>query len=340
MSYSSVGPGSPWRSVAAVSATGWRCLASQTRVGQWLATSGATRRWPMPHLFLALALSSFLSAGASALEIASTHAGSSVGSAGSESALVDGPMLVRLDAGEAWVVFGSKVHAVAASELHVSASSEFISFAILSGQARVGDSALLRPGQTALVVIATGAIEVFAFDAERLAASAPPVTAERIGLALAPIIAAQRRARFWGLYEQIGLNARASSAPAVEALRRTYLLDREVIGARLGAKGNQEVRALAVAQRFLSALQTGDVAAAAALMDPAPFAAAGDGWRGTRTTFARNLASASLAAELRAAILEPISGERAFRVAGAARPWILSTVERSGATFVAALEQR
>lgn len=229
-------------------------------------------------------------------------------------------------------------------------SSEFVSVAVLQGKldAATGTTTqTAEPGQVLVSPIEGRETERFFFDAAVLARSLPPeLGAETLPL-LTQIAAQQKRQRFFGLIEPVGINASAPAPGPVEAMRLTYLSDPAIIDIRQRAGGDIKKRGRMTAERFASALVAGDAETLASLIDPKPFTDVtldAARWRSARLSFAQKLtANAPLIAALsqtrvsdapnaapdaKSFLLER-EGAPAFRI---------TIVDRDRASFVATLE--
>lgn len=285
-------------------------------------------------LFLSMPLAQ---ADEGALRLQRTADGAEVAARDAETALTSGGLAIRLPAGGGFNLYGLPVTSDGGAYLFITASSEFVIFAGLEGVADI-DGMTVKPGYAAVLAIATGKQTRKEFDAERLAASAGPGVAAEFNRALAPVVSSQRKVRRMGRYEPARLNAQQPVAAGYETVRRDYLLDPTIIRLRKDAGGDKSALPQLVAERFVAALANADAAGVAALLDPAPFAAAGDGWRAARAGYAAELIRSGMAAKLAEAAVRRADAPGAFTVKSPAGDWELTTVERDVVVFVSALK--
>lgn len=253
-----------------------------------------------------------------------------------EPELTDHAVLARLQRAEALQAFGVTVTADDAALVHVSASSEFLIFSVLSGRVSAGRHHA-GPGEALVAILSSGKVEAYAFDAPHLVGTASPAIAAEMAPALPAIQAKRRWATFFGLYEPTGVNAAAPVPPAMEALRRPLLLSPDLVALRRSAGGDGARLRQAVALQFASRVAGGDLDAAARLIDPAPFLVAGVGWQDARLAFGRSLAGAPGAASLAGARIESQAADQVV-FAGDAGRTRLGLVKREGFYFVTSLE--
>lgn len=169
--------------------------------------------------------------------------------------------LLTLRSGETRVVGSQSYSAQSDVVAIVVPSPELISVAVLEGTLSSNNRSA-RPGE-ALVSIKGSEMRRFLFDAARLAASLPPEWAPQARSPLDRLAAIQRRQRFWGRLERVGLNAAAPRGARIEAGRAMV--------ARAAAPGapSTEQRALATETDRLRLAIAYDVAAGIALRAPA-----------------------------------------------------------------------
>lgn len=251
-----------------------------------------------------------------------------------EDALRAGSLLVALAPGESLTAFGFTFEAKAQTSAHVSASSEYVTFAVLSGQVRSG-RARARAGRAIVGGLASGQARSYAFDLARLVGTAPPAVAEEIAQAAAPAMRRRRWLDFIGYYEPVGVNTAAPSAAALEPVRRTLLLEPEVLALRRNTPPEEQRGA--VAARFTDRLAARDAAAVASLIDPAPFISVGRDWAEARAAFAQELVSADGVGALEGERTVTEEGD-AMVVASSSARLRLGLIEREGFTFVESVE--
>lgn len=198
--------------------------------------------------------------------------------------------LVRYTAGERVQLAGVPYEASRAGEGYYVLSSEFIVVAVLSG-AIASDGKQAGPGEVLVTPIEGRRTERFLFDAAVLARTLPPGVLAEVGPLLTPIADHQRRMRYLGRIQAVGINAAAPAGPA-ETLRRNYLNDPAIVEIRRRAAGNRAEQSRLTAVRFAQAVQDSDEGTAASLLDPKPFTDATSDpaqWRAARLRFAQRL---------------------------------------------------
>jgi len=253
--------------------------------------------------------------------------------------------LLRMADGESRSIYGVDYAAEGAVLAILVPSSELISVAVLEGRLSARNQSA-GAGGVLVITIDSGETAALRFDAARLAATLPPAWATAASPALDSIAARQRRQLFWGRLEPVGANAAAPVVQNTEALRVTYLAEAAVVELRRAAAGNVDTLAQLTAERFAAALGNGDIATVAALIDPQPFLATGQGpaiWQAARTAFATRLTQDSgVRTALTGATVAPVTpGENALFRAGAPdrQPFHIALVARDRALFVISLEQ-
>lgn len=238
---------------------------------------------------------------------------------------------------------GTSYSSSGGATVHPVLSSEFASLAVLAGDVRTG-SQTARAGEVLVTPIESGRTERFLFDAAKLARTLSPDMAEAALPLLDPIIARQKRQRFWGRLETVGVNVRAPAPGPAEDIRRAYLSDPVVVELRRTGGGNLAKLTQATALRFVGALAAGDATTVAALIDPKPFT---DGnldsneWRSARQGFANRLAGdQQLVSALGGAATTPGPVAAIWLVGpeGAAPTHRLTLTTRDRAVFVSSLE--
>jgi hypothetical protein len=272
-------------------------------------------------------------AAAPAAEIRRTDSGSVVDGASAENSLAASSLALKLEAGEAISLYGLDLKADSLTLLFASSSSEYLMIADLSGRSRVANL-LLGPGDAAVLNLSSGKLRRHQFDAARLAASASPALAEEINSALRPVIASQARKKWWGYYQPVVRNAQLPAPPALEAIRRDYLLQPEVIRLRKDAAGDRSKLNDLSAERFVAALARGDDAAVSALIDPVPFADAGSAWASARRSYAGSLIASDLPAKMAGASVSPSKDPGFYEIRSPSGSWTLSTINRDDVAFI------
>ena len=248
------------------------------------------------------------------------------------------PRLLTLAPGEQAVRHGITYRAAEATRALVSLSSEFVSVAVVEGRLSSGRS-VARAGQVLVTPIERANTQVFRFDASALDRTLAPDERTAVGSQLAQTAGRQRRLRWLGLLEPVGINASAPAPVPVEAMRRTYLSDQAVVDIRARAGGDIARRRVLTAEAFALALGSGDGATLAALIDPKPFTNVTldpEAWRAARRAFADRIVgdAALVRAAQESRVVADASG---YRLEGTT-PLHLTLVDRDRASFVAALE--
>lgn len=248
--------------------------------------------------------------------------------------------LIKLADGQDAIVAGSSYRARGATIAIASTSSDLITVAVVSGVLIHGRTTA-RAGQALVAPIDASDAHRFGFDAAHLAATVPPAWKDDVAGALQQLASRQRRAKFWGLTEPIGINASAPVAPQVEAVRHSYLGSDTITALRRAAQGKPQRLASLTAKRFVEAMAASDTQVVADLIDPKPFTdvsgVAAD-WHAARAAFAARLVGDRA---LRAAIADasPVEDETRPGRFALGPNFVLSLVARDRAFFVTALER-
>ena len=245
--------------------------------------------------------------------------------------------LVKLAAGEEANAWGTTVKASKPSVLLLSLSSELSTVAVIDGAVSQGKQKA-RSGDALVTTLEGNKTQLLKFDARRLAATLPPEWLAEAAAPLAATAAKQKRQRYWGLIEPASLNASAPVAPAVEAVRSSYLGNDAIVSLRREAKGNPQTLAALTAKRFAAALAAHDAATVAALIDPKPFTDSGveaKSWQAARNAFAEKL---TRDAALTGAMATEPAAVAADNTAFDTRGYRIRLVPRDRAMFVAAVE--
>ena len=258
--------------------------------------------------------------------------------AAQDAAAANGRELVTIAPGGSAQVMGLTYSSAEGATAIVVLSSELQTAAVVSGTLEI-DNSRARAGSALLTPIDGGKTRVFGFDAARLAATLPPAWSQAAAEPLHLLAAGQRRRKFWGLIEPVGVNAVAPAAPQAEAIRSTYLGNATILALRREARGDRGKLAGLTARRFAEAVAAGDARAIADLIDPKPFTDASNDpavWQPARDAFARRLAGDKALKSAMAAPLAASAGATdSFDAGGAFR---IALVVRDRAMFVAAVE--
>jgi len=177
-------------------------------------------------------------------------------------------LVVSLEAGERLAIADQMLAAEVSSRALVTLSSEFLSIAVTAGRMRFESGPSAGAGRVLLLALDGNRPQSLAFDAARLAATLSPGARPLIGADLDRLARVQRKARFWGSYTPLRVNARAQSDAATETVRTAYLSDPAILAQRRVALPARPRHAITA---FLDAFRAGDAVKVAALLDPAPF---------------------------------------------------------------------
>lgn len=199
--------------------------------------------------------------------------------------------LLHFTAGETVTVHGLTYKATRDGVAYVSLSSEYVSVAVLSGRLKSGRVSATA-GDILVTPIEGTRAERFMFDGAKLEQTMSPDLLPEAAPLLTPIVARQKRQRFFGLIEPVGLNADSPAPPAIENVRRDYLSPDIVVDLRHQAGGDPAKLNDLTAHRFIAAVAAKDTDSVAALLDPKPFTDASrdpGAWRNARAGFAGQL---------------------------------------------------
>lgn len=261
-----------------------------------------------------------------------------------DKALAEDRVAISAGMGERVRMAGLDLHAEGQGRALAALSSEFLTIAVTSGRFRFGSGPSAGPGQALLVALDGDRVQRLAFDARHLSATLSPAARPLLGADLERLIRAQRRARFFGSYEPLRVNARSPAPPATETVRTSYLSDPAVVRQRRTSVGvaSAEARSRQVADAFLAAFLAGDQPTVASLLDPAPFLLLGGEAgvdEGRRDAAAALFADRALVGGLAGAELTSVAGDgRSAMLRSPTMQWRLALVQRDRAIFVAGLE--
>ncbi|MBL8542251.1 MAG: hypothetical protein JNJ63_00445 [Hyphomonadaceae bacterium] len=241
-------------------------------------------------------------------------------------------------------MFGKSFSAQQDSVAYVSLSSDYLAVAVLAGELRSEDGVQGGPGRVLVTPLDGTRTERFQFDVAQLRRTLPGEALDgATALTLDAIERRQRRARYFGLLEPVGVNASAA-APDVEQIRRTYLNEPLLVRLRRSAKGDARALSQSTSQAFVAALASGAHDDVAALIDPGPFLAQTTdpiAWRAARAAFAQRLASQpGLAADLTGAVVTLTADPTQATVTSPlGRTFTLTLTPRDRALFVTAFTE-
>ena len=259
-----------------------------------------------------------------------------------DSVLSQQPAAFSLGAGESLSIARMTFTAGGETRGLAALSSELLTIAVTHGRLSQGGISA-GPGQALVIALDGTRTQRLYFDAARLAASLSPGARPLLAQDIAAIARGQRRARFWGAWQPLRVNARMPGPPALEAARMRYLGEPAIVAQRRASASAADptVRLHEVAEAFLSAWRSADAETIAALLDPAPFLSRGTA---AELTPLRRAAAASLLADpgLRNVADAQTGGAdlqtKSVALSSAGRSWRLRLVPRDRAWFVAALE--
>lgn len=234
-----------------------------------------------------------------------------------EHSLTTGGVIANLSAGESAEFYGFKIHAQQDSVIYLSVSSEFVSAACLGGAFTAqGSDEVAGKGKVYVHAYGGNKTNLYDFDIERFLGSSSLAIAPEIRAGLNEAMYDQSRKKFWGLLQVSNTNSQAAVTPHVEAVRRDYLLQPEIVRIRKEADGDTEKMARLSAERFVQALSARNSQATASLLHPSLFSKgrAPDEWIGLRLNFAQDMAGSSLASKMKNAVVGEGSVEDGYIV--------------------------
>jgi hypothetical protein len=269
-----------------------------------------------------------------AAELINSDTGKSIPIETLEGRLAQGSAMAKLDAGAEFSAFDFRAKAQQPTRVHISASSEFLILAVLSGQLSLNGK-VAKAGEALVGSLASGAIVQAPYDVNRLAGTVSPAIAIEVSDTLRPVMVARRKAAFFDKYPATGVNAAAPGSPLTEPARRQMLLEPTIVALRRTADNDGTRLKNGVAARFAAALDDNDASTAAILLDPAPFLGAGRDWSTTRSAFAQaNIAGWRGRGPT---TVESVDGDSALLNSGTHKAR-LTFVQRDDFYFVASLE--
>lgn len=215
-------------------------------------------------------------------------------------------VIARLGPGARVQPFGIEIASDDGAAAYLGGSSEYLFAAALAGRIEGGERS--ATGGEVLVWDMLGSPpRLFAFDVDRFLATSSLAIDPVLRDALQAASGRQARATYWGLLAPAQVNLQAPVPPGLEALRRDYLLQPEVIRLRRLAGGDPVALSRAVAERFVESVAARDRTAVTALLHPVLFQQqGGQDWRVLRARFAEALVSGPLPAALAEASVNPL----------------------------------
>lgn len=231
--------------------------------------------------------------------------GSAVAPEALEAVLARSGVIARLGPGARLSVFGIDLASGSGAAVYLGASSEFLFAAALAGRIEAQDG-VADPGEVLVWDMLGAPPRRFGFDVDRFLATSSLAIQRPLRETLEEVAGGQARATYWGLVAPAQVNLQAPVPPSVEALRRDYLLQPEVIRLRRQAGGDPAALSRAVAERFVAAIAARDRAVVTALLHPVLFQQeGGQDWRVLRARFAEGLVSGGLPGALAGAQVSP-----------------------------------
>ena len=253
-------------------------------------------------------------------------------------AVIESGLVARLEPGSSLQLYDVRVTAKVPSAVMLSASSEFLTVAVLKGTIESGKISA-DAGQLIVWPMDSKTPQRYSYDIGRLLASSSPAIDESLRADMEPVLKQQQRALYWGKLQPANTNVRAPLSPALETVRRKYVFSPSTVEARRAAVGDQAVASRDVADKFLSALAGRDSETVAELLDPTLFHAKGSsaGWMESRAHFARKLTGSSLPGKLKHYTLE--KGEKnSWTVLAGGKTYVLEQAGNGTFPFVKKLE--
>ena len=259
-----------------------------------------------------------------------------------ERVLTESGVVASLAEGDQLGVFGTDLKARADSKVFLALSSEYFVAACLGGAIESG-SASAEPGQVLVLHVNQQSFQTFYFDVERFLATAFLALDPEIRSTLEGVAAAHERLKFWGLLRPVGLNARAPVSPAIEEIRRSYLLSPSVVRLRREGAGDSAKLARLVAERFVGGLVEKELEPVKSLLSPQLFQGEAEAydretWQMLRLRYAKTLVQSGLPGDLAQSEIQATEDSNRFRIIARERTYRLSLTAIDGMPFVAALE--
>ncbi len=259
-----------------------------------------------------------------------------------ERILTESGVIASLAEGDQLGVFGTDLKARADSKVFLALSSEYFVAACLGGAIESG-SASAEPGQVLVLHVDQRSFETFYFDVERFLATTYLALDPEIRSTLEGVATSHARLKFWGLLSPVGRNARAPVSPAIEEIRRSYLLTPTVVRLRREAAGDSAKLARLVAERFVGGVVEKEVEPIKSLLSPLLFQGETEAydretWQMLRLRFVKTLVEGSLPGDLAQSEIQATEDNNRFQIIARERTYRLSLTAIDGMHFVAALE--
>ena len=259
-----------------------------------------------------------------------------------ERVLTESGVVASLAEGDELGVFGADLKARADSTVFLALSSEYFVAACLGGAIESG-SAAAEPGQVLVLHVDQRSFQTFYFDVERFLATTLLALDPEIRSSLEGAAAAHERLKFWGLLQPLGLNARAPVSPAIEKIRRSYLLTPTVVRLRREGVGDSAKLARLVAERFVGGLVERELEQVQSLLSPQLFQGEAEvydreTWQMLRLRYAKTLVEGGLPGDLAEAEFQATEDGNRFRIIAREQTYRLSLTAIDGMYFIDALE--
>lgn len=269
--------------------------------------------------------------------ITRTDNGKAVAVSALNNAAMTTSLIARLGAGETLKFFDTTIKADAPSAVLLTASSDYLSAAVLKGKV-TSDSLTAEAGQLISWPMDVKKPQRFHYDIGRLLASSTPAIDDQLRADMEPALRSQQRAIFWGKLQPAAMNMRAPQSPIVEEIRRGYVQSPAAIEARRATAGDEKLTRKEVANKFVAALVSRDSDTVAELLDPALFKAGNpESWMQSRLSFARKLTASSLPSKLKGYALKE-SGSAKWSVVADGKTFVMEQQSLNAFPFIRKFE--
>jgi hypothetical protein len=253
--------------------------------------------------------------------------------------IMESGLLARLDAKQSLKLYDTTLTAKTPAIVLLSASAEFLTFAVLQGTVESGGMQA-EVGQLITWPMDSKEPQRFYYDLGRLMASSSPAIDPSLREDMMAALKDQERAVFWGKLQPATTNIRAPLSPNIEAMRREYVYNSNAMYVRRTAGGDHAVASKEVANNFITALINRDNKTVANLLDPAMFKTEGEHlWMQNRESFAKKLTSSALPAKLKNATLTQ-QDEHAWAISSGRENYVLEQTDKGSFPFVNKMEAK
>lgn len=259
-----------------------------------------------------------------------------------ERTLSQAGLLATLARGDRLELFDAAIEAGSDSKVFLALSSEYLAAACLTGRISAGGETA-EAGEVIIWHAGSQQVEVATFDVEQFLATTLLADDPNIRAALEAVAAKQRSQKFWGVLRADRRNVRAPVVPTLEEVRRSYLLEPEVVKVRREAGGDSDKLARLVAEYFLASLAKKEAEPVEALISPLLFqdedrAFSRESWQELRGRFAKTLVGGGLPDKLAGFQLQDTADRTTLLVSARKVVYQLDLVEIDGMLFVQGLE--